>query len=182
MKGKGLVRSGVVALVLGLLLGLHAEAQQAPLVEPRIGKLMVGVGLGLQGGTADGTAFAIGLHGDYFLTQNLSVGPLLQLGLTDDLTQVGFSVQAKYTFDLLEIPELKPHVQAGLGFIHADLDRRPGPDEDDTAPLVPIGFGAEYRLTPRASLSSTLLFNFTDLSVGNDDFHLTWLIGTAIRF
>lgn len=152
-------------------------------MERRTGKFTTGLGLGLQGGTADGTAFSVGLSGDYFLTDNISVGPLLQMGVTEDLTQVGFTVQAKYTLDLAGLPALKPHVQGGIGFIHADLDRGRFREEDDTSFLIPLGFGAEYRLTNQISLESTLLFNFTDLHLGRDDnFFITWLTGVRFRF
>jgi hypothetical protein len=182
VKRKGLVCSGVV-LVFCLLLARTAEAQQASPLERRTGKFVFGAGLGLQGGTADGTAFAVALSGDYFLTHEISIGPLLQIGLTDDLTQVGFTAQVKYTLDLPQVPELKPHFQAGIGFIHAELDRGRDEDVDDTSFLFPIGLGAEYRLNRKVSLDSTLLFNFTNLrDVRNDDFFITWLVGIKIHF
>ncbi len=183
MRGKGLVLTGGVPLLFCLLLALPAGAQQERPVERRTGKFTAGLGLGLQGETADGTAFAVGVSGDYFLTHNISVGPLLQIGVTGDLTQIGLTVQAKYTLDLLDIPDLKPHFQGGIGFIHADLDRGRSRDEDDTSFLIPLGFGAEYRLTEKISLESTLLFNFTDLDdVRDDDFFITWLIGARFHF
>ncbi len=185
MRGKRLVLTGGVALLFCLLLALPAGAQEERPVERRTGKFTAGVGLGLQGETADGTAFAVGLSGDYFLTHNVSVGPLLQIGVTEDLTQIGLTAQVKYTLDLLDIPDLKPHLQGGIGFIHADLDRGRGRfgDADDTSFLIPIGFGAGYRLSQKISLESTLLFNFTDLDdVRNDDFFITWLTGVRFHF
>lgn len=184
MKGKALVLIGGVGLLFCLLLALPAVAQQVTPGENRAGKFTVGVGLGLQGETADGTAFALGLSGDYFLTHNISVGPLLQIGVTGDLAQFGFTVQAKYTLDIPDIPEFKPHVQGGIGFIHADLHRG-FPDEHDTSFLIPIGLGAEYRLSQKISLESTLLFNFTDLDEirtdRNEKFFITWTIGARFH-
>ncbi len=182
MKATKLALIGFVPLLFCLMLALPAEAQQMA-AENRTGKITAGAAVGLQGGTADGTAFAIGLSGDYFLTHNISIGPLLQLGFTGDLTQVGFSAQGKYTFDIADIPALTPHVQAGIGFIYADLDRGPLGSTDSTSFLIPIGFGADYRLTRDISLDSTLLFNFTDLGSGvNDSFFITWLIGARFHF
>jgi hypothetical protein len=164
------------------LLAVFTVAASAAAQESRAGRFAAGVGIGLQGDTADGTAFAIGLSGDYFLSHNVSLGPLLQLGITDDLTQVGLSLQAKFTADILEIPALKPHVEAGIGFIYADLDRGRG-DADDTSYLIPVGVGAEYRLGPKLALDTTLLFNFTDLDdVGDEDFFITWLVGVKFAF
>ena len=171
-------------LLAALLVGTVAEAQQVPPSVSRAGRFVFGAGLGLQANTVDDTAFAVGLSGDYFFTNNLSIGPLMQFGLTSDLFQFGLSAQAKYTFDLPQVPELKPHMEGGIGFLYANLDR-PGPgSKDDTSFLIPLGVGLEYRLTPRLSLDTTALFNFTDVSVRNEDrnFFFTWLLGVKVPF
>jgi len=180
MKAKGSVYAGVL-LVLLLLLASVAEAQQAQPEERRTGRFAFGAGLGFAGDTPDGTAFALGVSGDYYLTHELSIGPLLQMGFTGDLFQLGLTGQIKYTFDLPQIPALKPHIEAGIGFIYADLDR-PGGGGDDTSFLIPIGLGAEYKLNSRISLDTTLLFNFTDLNVRDENFFITWLLGVKFPF
>jgi len=178
MKKKGWVcAAGILLLV--LLAAQAVEAQQVPPAASRAGKFVFGAGLGLQGDTLDGTAFSLGLSGDYFLTHVLSIGPLLQMGFTGDLFQLGLSAQLKYTFDLPQLPELKPHVEAGIGFVYADLSQ----GGSDTSFLIPLGLGAEYKLSEKISLDTTLLFNFTDLNVGRgDSFFLTWLVGVKIPF
>lgn len=182
MKITKLALIGGVTLLFCLMLALPAKAEQRA-TEIRTGKFTAGAAVGLQGGTADGTAFAIGVSGDYFLNHNISIGPLLQIGLTGDLTQIGLSAQAKYTLDIPDLPDLTPHFQGGIGFIHADLDRGPLPSANSTSFLIPIGFGANYRLTRELSLESTLLFNITDLGSGvNDSFFITWLIGARFHF
>jgi hypothetical protein len=180
MEKKGLIPA-VCILLLVLLVPHAVEAQQVPEAASRAGKFVFGAGLGLQGYTADGTAFALGLSGDYFLTNALSIGPLLQMGFTGDLFQLGLTAQLKYTFDLPEIPALKPRVEVGIGFIYADLDQ-PGGSVDDTNFLIPLGLGAEYKLSDRISLDTTLLFNFTDLDVRDESFFITWLVGVKIPF
>jgi opacity protein-like surface antigen len=180
MRAKASVHAGAV-LVLFLLLAGVAEAQQARSTESRTGRFVFGASLGLQGDTADGSAFALGFNGDYYVTQGFSIGPLLQMGFTGDLFQLGLTAQAKYTFDLPQAPRLKPHVEAGIGFIHAQLDQ-PAGNEHDTSFLIPIGGGVEYKLNDRISLDTTLLFNFTDLKVQDEDFFVTWLVGVRIPF
>ena len=65
---------------------------------------------------------AFNLHADRFLQRNVSLGPLVQLGFTGDLTQVGFSGQGKYWIDLPETDNrAKVVLQAGIGFVHADF-------------------------------------------------------------
>src|SRR5512139_1794340 len=179
MKEKSLICVAVMVVVF-LVLTPFAEAQQSE--EERTGKIILGGGLGLMADTPDDTAFALGFNGDYYFTQGFSVGPLLQFGFTGDLFQFGLTGQAKYTFDLREIPALKPHIEAGLGFIYADLDRSRGRSEDDVSFLIPLGIGAEYRLTNSISLDTNFLFNFTDLDVRDKNFFFTWLVGMRYRF
>ena len=143
----------------------------------RTGTFAFGTALGVQVDTPDSTAFALGLYGDYYLTHAFSIGPLIQLGFTSDLFQFAPTAQAKYTLDLADMPQLKPHVQAGIGIIHADLDRRGMREEKDTSFLIPLGIGAEYKLTDSVSLDNTFLFNFTNLGVRDEKFFFAWLIG-----
>jgi len=181
MKERRLLFAGVIIVVF-LAFTQFAEAQRIQSSDARAGRFILGAGLGLQANTPDGTAFALGLGGDYYISQGFSIGPLIQLGFTGDLFQFGLTGQAKYTFDLREIPALKPHIEAGLGFIYADLDRSRGRSEDDVSFLIPLGAGAEYRLTDSISLDTTFLFNFTDLDVRDKSFFFTWLVGLRYRF
>jgi hypothetical protein len=180
VKEKRLILPSGIALLVCLLLLVPAAAQGQ---ERRTGQFTLGVDIGLQAATADATAFALGLSGDYFITHNFSVGPLLQFGFTDDLFQIGPTIQAKYTFDLPANPKLKLHLQGGIGFIHAELDRSVLPDTNETSFLIPLGFGGEYRLNRQISIGSTLLFNITDLdNVRNENFFFSWLTGVRFRF
>ena len=181
MKQRRLICAGVITVAL-LVLTQFAEAQRAQSEDQRTGRFILGSGLGLQANTPDGTAFAFGFGGDYYLTQGFSIGPLFQFGFTGDLFQFAFSGQAKYTFDLKEIPALKPHVEAGVGVIYADLDLSRGRSEHDTSFLFPLGIGAEYRLTHSISVDNTFLFNLTDLDVRDKHFFFTWLVGLRYRF
>src|SRR2546430_8599824 len=50
---------------------------------------------GFLGNTADSTAFAMNLNVERFINRSFSVGPLLQFGVTGDMTQIGASGQVK---------------------------------------------------------------------------------------
>jgi len=171
-----------VMIVVFLALTQFAEAQRVQSADQRAGRYIFGAGLGLQANTPDGIAFVLGFSGEYYVTQGLSLGPLLQLGFTGDLFQFGLSYQAKYTFDLKEIPAFKPHIEVGIGFVYADLDRGRRRSENDISFLFPLGIGAEYRLTNSISLDNTFLFNFTDLDVRDTHFFFNWLVGLKYRF
>ena len=181
MRERRLICAGVIIVVF-LALTQFAEAQKVQSADQRAERFIFGAGLGLQANTPDGTAFALGFSGDYYFTQGFSIGPLLQLGFTGDLFQFGLTGQAKYTFDIKEIPALKPHIEAGIGFIYADLDRGRWRSENDVSFLFPLGIGAEYRLTNSISLDNTFLFNFTNLDVQDTHFFFTWLVGLKYRF
>jgi opacity protein-like surface antigen len=181
MKERRLICAGVLIVVF-LAFAQFAEAQRVTSADEKAGRFILGAGLGLQAGTPDGTAFALGFSGDYYFTQGFSVGPLLQMGFTGDLFQFGLTGQAKYTFDLREVPALKPHIEAGIGFIYSDLDLERGRSEDDLSVLIPLGVGAEYRLTNSISVDTNFLFNFTDLDVRDKNFFFTWLVGLRYRF
>lgn len=149
----------VVGMTIGLISFKGGELVQA--VESGTGAWSGSGALGFLGNTSDGTAFALDFNADGFLTRNVSLGPLLQLAFTGDMTQVGFSGQAKYW---IAIPDTgnraKLVLQAGLGFVHADFLR------SDTSWLIPLGVGLDYAVHRSLSLTTTFLLNFTDLDTG----------------
>ncbi|PIQ83557.1 MAG: hypothetical protein COV75_06870 [Candidatus Omnitrophica bacterium CG11_big_fil_rev_8_21_14_0_20_63_9] len=125
------------------------------------GKWVTGGGVGVLGSTPDDAALAMSGHLDYFVNDQVSVGPLLQLGVTDDLTQVGLSGQGKYWIDLPGTNgRSKLNLQSGVGFAHADLAR------SDTSWLVPLGIGYDYTPVSGPSWTGTFLVNFSNLSPG----------------
>lgn len=150
--------------------------------EGRAGKMRIGTDMGFQLSTLDDTDFALGAYGEYFLNDQLAVGPLLQFGLTGDLFQFGMSIQAKGIYEVFDYSNLFLEVQAGLGFIHADLERR-NTTQTDTSVLIPIGIGLEYQLSEQLSISSKLLFNITNLRLAGmeeDEFHTSVFFGVSI--
>ncbi len=135
-----------------------APAQAA---DPQAGTWTGGGALGFLANTPDDTAFALNLDFDYRLNHALSVGPLLQLGFTGDLTLTGLSGQAKYWLALPGTGDRgKLVLQAGLGFVHADFR------QSDTSWLLPLGVGFDYALDRRLAVTVTFLLNFTDLDTG----------------
>ncbi len=173
---------GLAVLVLLGGIAESATPSSVPSAVSRAGRFVLGAGLGLMGGTVDDEAFALGVSGDYYFTNELSLGPLVQMGFTGDLFQFGLSGQLKYTMDVQQIPALKPHLEAGIGFLYANLEN--GRSDDDVSFLIPLGFGVEYRLNRNVSLDTTFYLNFTDITVRgkNDNFFVTWLIGARFPF
>jgi hypothetical protein len=177
MKQRNLALVGILVFAAAVVFPTAVMAQRA--AEQRQGTLSLGIEIGPQFGTADSTAFGLGFSGDYFLNQNFSVGPLLQMGVTDDFFQFGPSVQLKYTYDVDE--RLKTNLQGGFGFLYAELERR-GADRHDTSFLIPFGPGVEYRLGNGFSVGGTLLFNITNLDFRGENFFVSLLGGLKVRF
>src|SRR5262249_8111798 len=117
-----------------------------------------GAAVGFLGNTADGTAFAMNLNVERFFNRSFSVGPLLQFGVTGDMTQIAASGQVKYWLDLSK--GLKLTAQGGLGFVHTDFHG------SDTSFLIPIGVGFDYALNRNVSATANLLLNLTDIDTG----------------
>lgn len=175
MKQKGLALAVAIVLALTVFLPAAAMAQ----LEQRAGRFYLGGEAGAVFGTDDGTALGLAVVGDYFIDQNLSIGPLAQVALTSRYFHLAPSAQLKYTLDLDQ--RIKANVQGGIGFIYAENTRGPR-DRDDTSFLIPVGGGLEYRFTDDIILSTTALFNFTDLDRLGERFFFSLLGGVKFRF
>lgn len=124
-----------------------------------------GTDVGFTSGTVNGTVFTLGFNGDYYVDQAFSVGPMLLLSPLGDLTQIALAGVARYHVRTGAL-NLVPF--AGLGLIHADLDRGNGPgriDRNDTSWYVPIGISAEYPVNPKLAFASTLIVNLHDINL-----------------
>lgn len=138
---------------------------------------------GAVGFTVDPETFLMTGAGDYFLSDNLAVGPLLQLGLADDRLMFAPTANVKAVFDLPGpgFERLKPFAQGGLGLAYIQKDRRG--DDDDVGFLLNFGFGADYFLTERFSLGNSVLFNITPDKVRGENFFFSWqFVSASFRF
>jgi hypothetical protein len=171
----------MLAVLVGLVaaLALVASASSVDALDDKPGSVSIGTGVGFLTDTPDGTAFALNGYADVFLAPNFSLGPLLQLGFTGDMFQVGLSGQAKYWIPIPNTQNrLKVAVQGGLGFTHASFRH------DDTSFLIPLGVAADYALTPRLSVTGTFLLNLTDLDPdpGSHRAHVMPGFNVGVRF
>ncbi len=127
-----------------------------------------GSGLGLTSGTVNDTVFNLAFSGDYYLDRNFSIGPMMQISPMGDLFQISFAGVGRYYFRLNNGINLVPLM--GIGLIHADLDRRTGPqpiDCSDTSWYIPIGVSLEYQASHNLALTSTLIVNLHDINVSS---------------
>ena len=152
----------LTAVLMIVLLNVVPSALYAQEPQNRWG---FGTDLGFTSGTVNGTVFTLGFHADYYVDRAFSVGPMLLLSPVGDLTQIAAAGVARYH---LRAGSLNVVPFAGLGLIHADLNRGSGPgriDRNDTSWYIPIGISAEYPVNPRLAFASTLIVNLHDINL-----------------
>jgi hypothetical protein len=139
----------------------------------------------LRGGlgfTLDPGTCLLAFEAAYNVLEPLRVGPLLQLGVSDNRVILAPSLNVEYAFDLApleaDLAKLRPFVQGGAGFAYFHKDHRRG-DNDDVGFLLNFGFGFEYYLTEGFALGSNMLFNFLPADALGDHFFFSWQFVTA---
>lgn len=173
-------RAALAAAALAATATLTAAAPAAA-QENRFG---FGTDVGVWTGTVADERFALGFNLDYYLGRAFSVGPMILLAPTGDLTEIAFAPVARFHIRLTNV-NLVPF--AGAGFVHADLDRGQGPgrvDTNDTSYYIPLGLTAEVPVNRNIALAATLLVNLHNLEldppVGDDDTSVALMFG--VRF
>lgn len=133
---------------------------------------------GAIGFTLEPDTFLMTGHGEYFVSDIVAVGALLQLGVGDDRLIVAPTANVKAVFDLPDYRHLKPFVHGGLGLGYLEKERG-GDDEDDEGFLLNFGFGADYFLNESVSLGNSVLFNFLPDKVLGERFFFSWQFVSA---
>lgn len=85
-----------------------------------------------------------------------------------DLTQIGVAGVAKYHLRLDHGMNIVPF--AGIGLLHADLNRGSGPskvDRNDTSHFIPLGLSLEYQVGPNIAFSTTLMVNLHHITLSS---------------
>ncbi len=171
----------ILVLTLGGLLAAAVVVAGPEVGLAQDNKWGFGADVGFLSGTVDNTVFALSLSADYYFDPAFSVGPMVLLAPAGDLTQVAFAGVARYHFRLQSF-NIVPF--AGVGFVHASLERGSGPgriDTNDTSYYIPLGITAEYQATRKLAFATTLMFNLHNLSmdppVGRDTLDIAVLFG-----
>ncbi len=149
--------------------GAHAQ-------ESRIGFT---TDLGLLQGAPDGSHFAMSFGLDYYVDPSFSFGVMTLFTPASSLNTYAFAGVAKYhiRFDQFTLVPF-----AGLGFVHMNLDKSNPTRVDDhsTSHWIPIGVSAEYTVSEKIALSTTLLVNLHRIRLNpieRDDTSLALLFG-----
>ncbi len=156
------------------------------------GRWSGGTGVGFLGGTPDGVEFALNGHLDYFISEEISVGPLAQYAGAGDDFLFGLTVQGKYWWPIPGMNnQTKLVMQGGIGFVRAGI-REPEIGFGDTFSsfLIPIGFGIDHAVNEHVSVTADFMLNITALGrdvrvAGREvDFHTNVMPGLyfGVRF
>ena len=157
-----------------------------------IGRWSGGTGLGFLGGTPDGVEFALNGHLDYFMAEDISIGPLVQYAGAGDDFLFGLTVQGKYWWAIPDTNnQTKLVLQGGIGFARAGVSE-PAIGFGDTygSFLLPLGVGIDHAVSNTVSLTADFLLNITALGqnvrvAGQEfDFHTNVMPGLyfGVRF
>ena len=155
---RGKIHAGVAVLMLSLAMGGWDCAQAE---EKGWG---FGTDVGFIAGTTNDTVFALNFQADYYMAKEFSIGPMFQWVPTGDLKQYAFAGAFRYHYPVNDRFNIVPF--AGIGFIHADLDKGSGAgriSDSDTSHYIPIGVSFEYQATPRLAFSNTIMVNLHDI-------------------
>lgn len=180
MNARSVLRMVSLAPWLAVMIGAAVPPAGADLTEMRPSPWSGGGGVGFLTGTPDGVAeLALNGYADYFITRQISVGPLAQYAGAGNDVLFGLSVQAKYWWDLPNTGQRTRMVaQGGIGFVRAGIEDSDGSGTADTygSFLIPIGVGLDYALSRRVALTADVLVNVTSLGarvqVGGREFDL----------
>jgi Outer membrane protein beta-barrel domain len=156
------------------------------------GRWSGGTGVGFLGGTPDGVEFALNGHLNYFISEEISIGPLVQYAGAGDDFLFGLTAQGKYWW---AIPgtnnQTKLVLQGGIGFVRAGV-REPEIGFGDTFSsfLIPLGIGVDHAVNEQVSVTADFMLNITSLGrefrvAGREaDFHTNVMPGLyfGVRF
>ncbi|MBK9308129.1 MAG: hypothetical protein IPM58_13865 [Nitrospira sp.] len=157
-----------------------------------MGRWSGGTGVGFLGGTPDGVEFALNGHLDYFIAEDISIGPLVQYAGAGDDFLFDLTVQGKYWWAIPGMNnQTKLVLQGGIGFARAGV-REPEIGYGDTFSsfLIPLGIGVDHAVTEQVSLTADFMVNITALGrefrvAGQEaDFHTNVMPGLyfGVRF
>lgn len=157
--------AAMIAVIAVLGAGAALAQETAPVTPANPGSLAsrsghwsLGGGLGM---TLDPDLFAGHAGVDYYLTNEVAVGPLFQGGVGGPGGYWGLSGQVKYSAALATAQIVRPYGTVGIGFIQFDLDEI-NHGERKISFLFPIGGGMEFEVADDVSLDVGALFDISE--------------------
>jgi hypothetical protein len=121
---------------------------------------------GCLGFTVDPDLFAGQLGAEYYVTDEVAIGPFLQGGSGAGGRFWSLAGMVKYSAALRNTELVRPYGEFGIGFSNLYFDAL-NHGEHKTTFIFPIGGGAEFELTDQVTLDANVLFDISeDVFVG----------------
>ena len=174
------MRNTVLTLLVMLVTPLASIAQ--PAVEAAATERGWSFESGL-GFTSGPSTFLMQFAAPYHYSSNITIGPQLQVGVSDATTLVAMSADARLSFDMSNVADknlrnLEPFVNGGIGF--AFVDRKA---VDEVGFLMQLGFGLAYNISTQVAAQSAMQFNIIPGGAAGEKFYYSWQIaGIRYRF
>jgi hypothetical protein len=129
---------------------------------------------GSLGFSADPTTFLMTLELPWQVNELVSLGPLFQLGFSDDEVLFAPSIQTYLHPRLADFKEIRPYLHVGMGLIYLEDNDRSPRDEEDTDFLITTGFGVEYEIKENFLIGTGMLFNAIPSGAIGEKFVFGW--------
>jgi len=135
---------------------------------------------GSLGMTASPETFNMTLEIPWSADELVSVGPLFQLGFSDDNVLFASTLQAYLTPQLDgSLEDWSPYAHMGMGLVYLEDDNRAfGRDEEDVDFLFTMGTGVEYALSDSFHMGTGFLFDIIPAGAVGNRFVFGWQILT----
>jgi len=105
--------------------------------------------------------FAMQALVDYYVTDEVGIGPLAQFGINGRDNFFGISGQVRYSALLARNNVVRPYGTLGIGYAEFRVDDL-FKGEQKAAFLLPVGGGFEFKLTDDLALDANVLFNISE--------------------
>lgn len=161
---KKIMLSTVLALTLLLSTAAWAQDAPAPAKPARPDNALTGragyANIGIAGGYMFNPDMGMGTVSlDYFVTDEVAVGPYIYAGGGEDDSFWAVAGQVKFAPELVTVKTVRPYVSAGIGFINFDFE---GNDGRYTTFLFPVGWGVEWSVTDIMSMDFGGVYEITE--------------------
>jgi hypothetical protein len=172
----------IAAILIGFLLVDAASAQSSSeesSSEKKFDRWRVGMNTGFATSPNAGF-FDLGWDGAFYINENLSIGPWIELGMAEDSVLLLFSANTRYEFEPFsgKLKDTRAFGQAGLGLAHG---KNGGNKENDF--LINFGMGIDHPINDWLWLGTNLMFNTIPTAPPGGAFVFTWqFVQVSARF
>ncbi len=109
--------------------------------------------------------------------RHLTLGPLLQLGVSDEELLIAPAVNLRYRFPFSNdwaTPIVDPSVHGGAGFLYLNEDPGgPADEQDDIGLLVEFGGGVHFWFSPSFAIGTQFRINVLPIEVNDENIILS---------